>query len=150
MKVWKDHFSSLERIGAIDTSSVMDIQCIRFVYLKLLREELQLTVTLWNAHHIRPSRNQASPSGKPDTMFYLSWICETMSFLKPVDIESLDVLTEILTREMPDCLPVYRDIFQSILDERGLALPSTLTQAAELLALLLDTVELEMQNMYIG
>lgn len=147
MRAWIDHFVQLDSVGIIDTSRATDIQCIRFVYLELLREELNTVTTLWNTHHIRPSSNGSTPSGKPDVMFHLPEVYSTQSFLKPVDEESLRILSEILTRELPDCLPIYQEIFQSIFDEKHLHLPKTLNEAAELLVLLLDTIDSETQNL---
>lgn len=142
MQSWKDHFKELEDFGIIDVSSEMDIQCIRFCYLNLLRGELELIRTQWNTHTIRPnSTNESSPSGKPDIIYHFPEIYNSMSYLKPLDRESLDILAPVLTRQVDDCGPIYKDIFQSIVEEHHLPIPSTLHEAANNLVHILDTVE---------
>lgn len=147
MQAWIDHFAQLESIGIIDTSSDIDLQAVRFVYLRLLRLEVCTVMTLWNTHSIRRSTNAQSPSGKPDIMFYLPELYETRSYLIPTDIESLNILSDYLTYEVPDCLPLYREIWESIMIEKQFTLPETLEEAADVLAVLLDTVENDLQNM---
>ena len=65
MTTWIEHFKAIVAAGIIDTSNDLDIDCCRFCYMPLLRVELDEIKMLWNTHHIRTSRNQASPSGRP-------------------------------------------------------------------------------------
>ena len=40
-----------------------------FAFLPVLMRELEEFVSLWNSHHIRPTRLAACPSGRPDDMY---------------------------------------------------------------------------------
>ncbi len=146
MQAWMDHFAQLEGIGIIDTSRDVDRQCIRYVYLDLLRQELQGVMTMWNTHAIRSYR-RCLPSGKPDVMFYLPQIYDTRSYKKPVDIEVVEELSDILTMDLPDCNNIYREIFQSICEEYHLGRATTLDEGSTLLVRLLDTFDNELQQL---
>lgn len=146
MQVWIDHFIQMETVGVIDASLALHIQAIRFVYLKLLRYELQNIVTWWNTHHIRQSRNVSSPAGKPDIMFHMPELYGTMSYLMPLDPNSLDIISPFLTRDIPDNLPIYGEIFQTIMEEYNMTLPTNLDAAANVLVTLLDVVEHDIAN----
>ncbi len=143
-KVWITHFKQLEDHRIIDTSRKIDIQSILFCYLDLLRHELNTIKTAWNTHRIRPSRHQTSPSGKPDVMFFMPHIYNTISYLQDVDMDVYSLLSELLTRNASahNCLPIYAELFQTLCDERGLiSRPSSLNEAADMLVLLLDAVD---------
>ena len=82
---WIRHFKQLEENGIIDTSKELDKECIRYCYMDILRDELHVTRIQWNVHYIRSMKNTASPSGKPDNMFYLPQMYQTRSYLLDVD-----------------------------------------------------------------
>ena len=110
-KTWIHHFKLLEQHGIIDTSRKLDLQCVRFCYLELMRHELDTIKSLWNTHHIRPSRNEHFPSGKPDVMYYMPHLYGTTSFMQDIDREMADVLAQLLTREPNSCIPIQGIVF---------------------------------------
>ena len=148
MRTWIDHFKEMEEFGVIDVSLSLVRECIRFCYLDLLRKELDIIRIKWNTHSIRPSTNDLSPSGKPDVMFHFPEVYHTASYLKELDQQSLHVLDAMLTRGETDCVPIYKNIFESVVEEKHLSSsPETLNEAADLLVLILDTVEEEMEQL---
>ncbi len=146
MQRWINHFRQMESVGIIDTSSNLHIECIRFLYMELLKNDLNLTMTHWNTHYLRRSRNSVSPHGKPDIMYYVPELYQTRSYLNVFDSESLDIISDILTRESDDCTWPYREIFQTVMEERLFSSPETLEEAAERLVTMLDIIETEMQQ----
>lgn len=147
MKKWREHMRSLVICGIIDTSKEIVVECIRYCYLKLLRKELNLIKIQWNTHHIRSSRASQSPSGKPDIMFYFPEVYDTQSYLEAVDPQEVAVVRELSSEQIPDCVPLYQELFDSIVAEATLDSPNTLQEAAQLLAAILDTVDEEVMNL---
>lgn len=147
MQTWIDHFKQMDDFGVIDVSLTMVRECIRFCYLDLLRAELNLIRIKWNTHNLRPSTgNELSPSGKPDVIFHFPEIYNTESYLKALDMQSLNILDDILTKDETDCVPIYKAIFESVVEENQIPYPPlTLDQAADLLVQILDIVEEEME-----
>ena len=49
----------------------IDVECLKYCFMRLLREELYHAAQHWNLHQIRPTRNQDSPSGRPDLLYFV-------------------------------------------------------------------------------
>lgn len=56
-----------------------------------------------------------------------------------VDMDDLPNLEQFVTRP-PACLPHYREIFEDVMMDFRLAMPTSLTEAAELYAAILDAL----------
>lgn len=146
MTTWIDHFRRLEEIGIIDTASTRDIECIKFCFLPILRNELNMIKLQWNTHYIRLSRHQRSIPGKPDVLYHLPEMYGTCSYLKPLDRQSMQCLSWLLTVRIPDCRSLYSQIFNNIMRDNSCNRPTTLHEATDLLVVILDLIEQEMQN----
>ncbi len=144
MESWLNHFVHMETLGLVDTSLTLHLHAVRYVYLPLLRQQLQEVITAWNTHYIRRSRTASSPAGKPDVMFHMPEIYGTTSFHMPLDQDCMNILAPMLTREPPDCPALYKEIFDTVVDEKRLPLPRDLSSAAEFLAIMLETIEGDM------
>ena len=68
---WMEHFKELRGSGLYCDSNPVHVDCLRFCYMGLIRDELHRFARLWNNHRIRPAINCASPSGRPDLLYYL-------------------------------------------------------------------------------
>lgn len=145
MERWISHFKQLELFGIIDVTKRLDIECVRFCYMDLLQRELNSIRLQWNTHRIRSSRTHESPSGKPDVMYHMPQLYDTQPYLKPMNVATLNTLSELLTRDVNKCSSLHTELFQSILDERLLSLPNNLYEGADLLVLLLDIIDDEDQ-----
>ena len=56
-----------------------NVECLQFRFLPLLKEELNHIAQHWNLHKIRPSINQESPPGRPDVLYFLPELKETIN-----------------------------------------------------------------------
>lgn len=70
---WINYFKDLRDSGLYCDSDIINVQCLKFCYMPVIRNELQRTARFWNSHRIRPSTNQESPPGKPDILYFLSF-----------------------------------------------------------------------------
>lgn len=79
------HFKELRESGRYCDSNVVHVECLRFCYMGVIRDELHRAARLWNNNRIRPSTNCESPGGRPDLLFSLPEISGTRDFIVEVD-----------------------------------------------------------------
>ncbi|XP_069136924.1 uncharacterized protein [Argopecten irradians] len=56
---WMDLFKGLELFGAFDRRNTINIYCLRYCFMPLLQENLDMLKFQWNSHHISKSRRRA-------------------------------------------------------------------------------------------
>ena len=56
--------------GLLKESDLVQVECLLFCFMPLLQDELAHIAQEWNLHKIRPSSNESSPSGRPETLFF--------------------------------------------------------------------------------
>ena len=78
---WRRFFEDLDDNDLIDTSDPVVLDCIRFCFMPLIREDLNSICNEWNTHLIAKSRN-GGPSGRPNCMFYLHHLYDVENLLK--------------------------------------------------------------------
>lgn len=47
------------------------MQCLKFCFMPVLRAELQRVAQHCNLQEIRPSKNEDSPAGRPDVLYFI-------------------------------------------------------------------------------
>ena len=78
---WINFFKDLRNTGLFNDSDLVQAECLSFCFTALLKDELRHVVQEWKLHKIRPSSNESSPPGRPDTLYCLPEITRTRSFL---------------------------------------------------------------------
>jgi hypothetical protein len=146
MHTWIEHFKDLVDVGVVDTSSELDIQCIRFCYMALLSNQLAEIRQLWNIHYIRKSRNCCSPSGKPDMMYFMPDAYDTCDYLKPYITDDMEHVEGILCNDAPLCDDIYGELFTILVQEGNKDMPHSLEEADDLLVYLLDAAQFELDH----
>ena len=119
------------------------MECLRYCYIPLIRQEFQRAAIQWNLHRIRPSTNPNSPPGRPDTSYFLpSLLGDEISDQKQsVDDDKTDVAEELCRSDAPhDCSFSFLQIASIIMNELGLYQPNTPETANELYIDLLDAL----------
>lgn len=91
---WIRYFKDLQDRG-IFCDDVMHVQCLKFCYMSIIQEEIHQTAKHWNTHVIRPSTNAESPSARPDSLYFIPEITETMNYIAKVDSEDTEVANEM-------------------------------------------------------
>ena len=147
MKVWINFFQMMENFGIIDTSSVLDIECVRFVFMDLLNIGLHQIKDDWNVHYVRHSKASLAPSGRPEIMYNLPEAYNVPSYRCDLDVSLCSALCDITCVKLPACREPYFTIFQSIMSENGHEKPSSLVGGAMLFCTLLDRIEEECENL---
>ncbi|XP_013411268.1 uncharacterized protein LOC106174310 [Lingula anatina] len=68
---WINLFEDLTEEGHFTVGNSLQIECLRFCFMDLLRKDLQEAAVFWNTHRIRPSRYASCPAGIPDELYFL-------------------------------------------------------------------------------
>ena len=116
---WRQFFAELLSLGFVDGSSPIVQECLRFCFIRLLREELDEFKNRWNSHLIATSRGSTLPRGRPNSLYCLPELYETESFRKDVDLEEIEEFNDPdFIRETDDISEGFKE-FVSIVLESG-------------------------------
>ena len=99
---WINYFKDLRDQGLYNDTDPIHVECLKFCYMPLLREELHRVAKNWNLHKIRlTSGNEQSPSRRPDINYFVPEAFGAISYLQPVPEEDLDMANEICCNAPP-------------------------------------------------
>jgi hypothetical protein len=136
-----DLFEDLVLAGLLDPSKPIQIECLRFCFMPIIREELDGIKEHWNLHRMRLIRGVEGSGGIPEFLYNTpesnSNGGENCGF--PVDMHMLDTLSTLF----PDMVnPIgcdldFADWALSDMLVNGLPLPHTLDEALTLYGYLL-------------
>ena len=119
---WIKHMKDLRDRGIYDDSDNIQVECLKFCYWDLIQKELHKVAQLWNLHNIRPCRNAESPSGRPDTMYFVPEITGTRDYKANVDFDDVEVAIEMFPLERPrhGCSPLFSELALMLMEENEL------------------------------
>ena len=86
-----DDFRELSESGLYCDSNPVRVECLRFFYMDLNKDELHRFARLWNNHHITPSINYESLSGRPNFLHNFPEISATQNFLVSIDNDEISL-----------------------------------------------------------
>jgi len=141
MQAWIDHFKELDNAGVIDTSNLLHIDCIRFCYISLLRQEILNIAILWNTHHIRYNPHSACPSGRPDFIYNFPDAYGCHNHICHFDVNNLNILADLLAYNVSDVDADNSELFNLLLDEGNRQIPTSMEEASYTLAYMLDRID---------
>ena len=81
---WISFFKDLSDLCLFNNSDPVHLECVRFCFMQILRNELHQVAEMWNQHLIASSKfaNSSYPRGRPDCMFFLLHQFPTYTTLK--------------------------------------------------------------------
>lgn len=121
----------------------IEVECLKFCFMNMLRDELQRVARLWNVHKIRLSTNVESPSGRPDVLFFLPEVSNTSNFVSEVCLDELELAEERCCNRAPQsgCCEEFAQLASIIMEEQNLQFPRTAEEATTLYVNLLEEIE---------
>ena len=142
---WINYFKDLRDHdqGLYNDATPIHVECLRFCFLPILRGELERVAKHWNLHKIRPSCNESSPHGRPDTNYLLPELRNTMSYLHNVSSEYLQVTENVCCVVQEDSFTKsFTELVLMIMRENNIQLTlSDVSQAEQLYIDLLVVIE---------
>ena len=114
---WRQIFAELLSLGCVDGSSPVVQECLRFCFMRLLRDELDESKNCWNCHLIATRRGSTLPRGRPNSLYCLPELYETESFRKDVDLEELEEFhVPAFIRETDDISDDFKEFVSIVLE----------------------------------
>jgi hypothetical protein len=101
--------------------------------------ELKKVAEHWNLHRIRPCKNFDSPAGRPDVLYFLPELEETIDYSTPVPSDEIALAKELCCDQVIE-QPASREFVElahRIMHEENLTMPD---DAEEALSLYIDLV----------
>lgn len=139
---WISFFKDLRDQGLFDDDDYVHQQCLKFCFMPLIRAELQRVAQHWNLHKIRPSRNEESPAGRPDVLYFLPEVEGKESYLNEVSIDEVDVAMDVCCEDPEDDVSeTFRELARILMNEHALRMPTNPHEAENLYCQLLSLID---------
>ena len=92
---------------------------------------------------MRPSRNVESPSGRPDTLYFLPEINRARNLITPVSLDDIDIAEQRCCCRAPEtgCADEFCELASIIMQEKNLEMPKTAEDAVILYSVLIDEIQ---------
>ncbi|XP_055045258.2 uncharacterized protein [Misgurnus anguillicaudatus] len=132
---WRDVFQEFQATGDFN-GDFIDKGLIQFCFLKIIQNELDTVVTMWDNHRIRPGGNgHPNYHGKPCLMYNVPELYHTQDYLHPLQYERVGiVLQEDICLWKTD-IPCDHDLHElclMVMEENNIALCHNATEAIRL------------------
>ena len=138
---WQNFFKDLRDLGLFNDTDPVQVDCIRFCFMSVLREELNQVAQSWNQHIISSSKfDNNGPRGRPDNMYFLPHLYETEDY-KVVDRQDIDEFDNHAAMTVQDTSEEFREFADVVMNGHGLAIPTNAREALNLYILLLEEIE---------
>ena len=140
---WMNFFKDMRDMGLYNDGDPLRVQCLRYCFMNVLRNELHQVAKLWNLHRIRPSVNSDSPPGRPDLLYFLPQATDTINYATVVDEDDLDVCEYLadVTNASNSADLAFAELAQIIMDEQNLRMPESAEEARRLYIDLMHDIE---------
>lgn len=144
---WINYFKDLREIGLYNDDNMLHVNCLKFCFMPLIREELYRCAELWNLHRIRPqSSNPDSPSGRPDILYFLPELKGKASHAHDVTLDDIELAEEVFCAQgrvgMGDnSFEVFEELAKMIMEDEGLSSPRNPDEALQLYIDVIEHIE---------
>ena len=141
---WINYFKDLREVGLYCDDDILHVQCLKFCYMPLLKEELYRVVELWNLHRIRPqSSNEHSPPGRPEVLYFLPELNGKVRHIHNVTLDDIELAEHVCDGQtgMDDSFQVFEELASIIMGDEGLNPPRNPDEALQLYIDLLGYIE---------
>ena len=135
---WKRFFGDLSDMDMF-TSEPVIIECIRFCFMNLIREDLNSVKNDWNSHIISSSRNRGH-RGRPDTMYYLPHLFDVIDYKIDVDPTELADVATCISENAVDVSEEFIEFANEVAIGRDLRC-NNVSEALKLYCFLLEKIE---------
>ena len=114
-------------------------ELVRYCFMQVLQNDLLSVKHVWNQHRVRVNRFVNSPSGKPNMLYDMPTSYGGQQHGILINHDQLNDLERYVSR--PDhCLPEYKAIYDNVVTDHGLAMPTNKVEAARLYANIMDKI----------
>ena len=140
---WINYFKDMREIGLYNDDDILHVECLKFCFMPLIREELHQTAGLWNLHRIRPQPlNRDSPSGRPDVLYFFPQLNGTVDYIHDVTLDDIELAEQVCRGQDPldSSYKIFEELAAMIMEDENLTCPTSPDEALELYTDLLDHI----------
>ena len=134
-------FQDLVDMDVLFTSDPVFLDCIRFCFMSLIRQDLNSIFREWNTHLIARSRN-GGPSGISNCMFYLNHLSGVENLLKQIDFDEVEEFHPLVSTDLRDYSVEFEGFAGQFMRQDGLNAPVNPSDALHLYFYLLEKIEI--------
>ena len=111
--------------------------------MKLIQRELHRVALDWNVHRIPPSTNLESPSGIPDSLYFLPELTGAQNYSIPVDEDEIEMAEGMCAKRPQEkgCCSQFKQLAEMIMADEVLDTPTTADEARRLYFQLLELID---------
>ncbi|XP_069136836.1 uncharacterized protein [Argopecten irradians] len=115
---WKAKFEGMKDMGIFDEGNVLHIECLRYCYMNIIQNQLDVFMQTWNSHRIRSQRDVTNVHGIPVVLYHQPELFGTSDYSceLPCSEETVDELMDEFTEEFPThgCSYDFRMVLQHL------------------------------------
>ena len=140
---WINFFKDLRDSGLFCDADDIQVECLKFCFISMLREELYEFAMEWNLHRIRKSVNAESPGGQPDVLYFLSSMTDDVrDLITPVSEEDIEIAQQRCCIQVPEhgCSEEFVELASIIMLENHLEMPSNPEDGVILYSTILENI----------
>lgn len=140
---WIRFFKDLADSGHFDNSDPIHLDCIRFSFTGLIQDELTRIARHWNLHKMRPCANTESLPGRPDVLYFLPELHDTLDYKVFVPSDELSIAEDVCCDAIPEtgCSPEFQELANLIMEDESLQNPTTPDEGLLLYLTLLQCID---------
>lgn len=132
-------FKTMEHENLINVSNPLHIECLRYCFAELIKEDISLARREWNEHRIRKQKNRNASGGIPNLLFKCPGKFEASDFKKAVNLDHVKLPLEKYANEPMLVSPDFKEMADVLLNMPQK--PSTPEDAYNLYIKLFDIME---------
>jgi hypothetical protein len=143
---WRSLFRDMRDEGILCNADPIHLECVRFCFMRVIQDSLDMFRTTWNGHRIRRQRNTESLSGKPNVLYFQPQLYHAHDYARSVLYHREDVrqVASVHTLRYPElgCSGEFVQIMAIIsgFNPDELVQPRTRQQALELFAAVINAL----------
>ena len=132
---WMNFLKDLREQGIYSDVDPVQVECLKFAFMPVIKDELDRVTMHWNLHKIRPSSNDESPSGRPDVLYFLPELNGKSSRGQYVNMDEIEEIQEMSNHHVNrfDARSVdFAELASLIMEDERLSMPHTAHEALDL------------------
>ncbi len=141
---WRNFFKDLRDFDLFNDSDPVQVECLRFCFMSILRKELHKVAESWNQHIISRSKfgNSSGPRGRPDCMYFLPHLYDVEDCKVDIDLDEIEEFYDDAAMNVRDYSEEFEEYALTVMNRRALSAPIDVKQAFNLYIELLREIEL--------
>eukprot|EP00794_Sanderia_malayensis_P013298 gene13298-14671_t len=141
---WRNFFKDLRDFDLLNDSDPVQVECLRFCFMSILRKELHKVAESWNQHIISRSKfgNSSGPRGRPDCMHFLPNLYDVEDCKVDIDLDEIEEFYDDAAMNVRDYSEEFEEFALTVMNRRALSAPIDVKQAFNLYIEFLREIEL--------